>query len=335
MSPTPSVAKTRTIDVHTHNFTPRWIDSLRNNPDENTQIIATHPHDVIDYRGAAIVRLAPEMTDFDLRIQAMDDNGIDIAVISLTSPHVFWGSREASIQAAREINDDFAAARKGYGDRIQWMASLPWQYPDAAITELHRAVDNGAAGICLLTNILGTPLTDEHFRPIWQAIEKSGLPAFVHPTPPFIDVSAMGMAEFGLANTIGFTADTSLCFARMILTGFLDRFADLKLIASHGGGTLPYLIARLDQMWARGKSKQLIDNPPSTYLRRFYYDAIVYDQKTLNFLVESVGSERILYGSDYPFLIQDMPGVKARVEALPEMQSRMILNDNAANLFKL
>jgi aminocarboxymuconate-semialdehyde decarboxylase len=323
----------RIIDVHTHMFTPEWVRLLKENPDPNVRIVPGTPHEIVDYRGAPIVRLSPEMTDFDLRMEAMDRDSIDISIISLTCPNVYWGSRELSIAAARQVNDDFAAAERKYGKRIRWMASLPWEYPEDAVAELERAKEMGAVGVCLLTNILGRHLTDPEFEPIWTAIEASGLPAFIHPTTPFIDAATLGLEGFGLSNTVGFMMDTTACFARMILDGFVDRHPKLELIACHGGGTLPYLIGRFDQMWHRSRSARKVFSPPSTYLRRFWFDAIVYDQNALDLLVKQVGADRIMFGSDYPFLIADAEGVTKRVSALaPEAQAPIFWN-NAAGLF--
>jgi aminocarboxymuconate-semialdehyde decarboxylase len=325
----------RIIDVHTHMFTDEWVRLLKENPDPNVRIIPGNPHEVVDYRGAPIVRLSPEMTDFDLRMEAMERDRIDVSIISLTCPNVYWGSRELSIAAARQVNEDFAAAEKKYGQGIKWMASLPWEYPEDAVAELARAKAAGAIGVCLLTNILGRHLTDPDFEPIWTAIEESGLPAFIHPTTPFIDAATLGLEGFGLSNTVGFMMDTTACFARLILDGFMDRHPKLELIACHGGGTLPYLIARFDQMWKKSRSPQKVFAAPSSYLRRFWFDAIVYDNNALDLLVKQVGADRIMFGSDYPFLIADAEGVTQRLEKLPQEQQAPIFWQNAERLFGL
>jgi aminocarboxymuconate-semialdehyde decarboxylase len=213
------------------------------------------------------------------------------------------------------------------------MASLPWEHADEAIAEIGHARSIGASGICTLTNILGDKLTDPRFEPVWAAIEETGLPVFVHPTTPFVD--GMGLEKYGLANTIGFTTDTSLCFANMFLDGFLDRHPKLKLIACHGGGALPYLIARFDQMWNKSTSAKVSHHPPSAYLSKVWYDAIVYDDATLDFLIEQVGVDRVMFGSDYPFLIGDMVGLSQRVKRLPADQRDKVLSRNAVALFGL
>jgi aminocarboxymuconate-semialdehyde decarboxylase len=146
----------------------------------------------------------------------------------------------------------------------------------------------------------------------------------------------MGLNEYSLANTLGFTTETSLCFARMIHDGFFDRFPRIKTIACHGGGALPYLMARFDRMWTVSTvASGTIKSPPSSYLQRIYFDAVVYDQKSLEFLVEQVGLERVLYGSDYPFNLGDMTGVLARVDALGAERADAIRSANALRLFDL
>lgn len=325
----------RVIDIHTHNYTRRWVEYLRRNPDEHTRLVEGQPYDMLEYKGTRFSSLYPAMLDFGMRVEAMDAAGVDLAILSLTSPNVFWGDRSVSSENCRLANDDYAEAQKDHPNHIRWMASLPWQYPDAALIELERAIDKGAVGIATLTNILGAHLEEPQFYPVWEAIEKTGLPVFVHPTMPAIDMAEWGVGVYALGNTIGFTSDTSLAFARLIHSGFMDRFPGLRIIASHGGGALPFLITRMDKMWEARPQERDIANPPSTYLRRFWYDAIVYDETTLRFLVEMVGADRVLYGSDYPFSISDMVGVKRRVSALPSHMRDMILHGNAEQLYRL
>ena len=114
----------------------------------------------------------------------MDLARVDVAIVSLTTPSVYWGGEKVSAAAARAINDDFASAQRSHRGRIRWFASLPWQYPKAAVTELRRAVKNGAVGVMVMANIHGEHLTDPQFEPIWAAIDKLELPVLVHPCSP-------------------------------------------------------------------------------------------------------------------------------------------------------
>lgn len=320
------------IDVHTHMYTEGWLARIRENPDDSIRLVQGEKSEEIDYRGARIARISDEMLDWDQRIRNMDEAGVDVAIVSLTAPNVYVANKALSVMLAQQVNDDFAEQQSRFPARLRWFASLPWQHQAEALRELQRVQAMGTSGLCMLTNILGAPLTDPGFAPIWEAIEASGLPVFIHPTTPFVD--GMGLSEFGLANTIGFTTETSLCFARMFLDGMLDRHPGLKMIACHGGGALPYLIARFDRMWERSATPPKSKAPPSSYLDKVWYDAIVYDQQSLTFLVEQVGSDRVLYGSDYPFLIGDMAGMLARVDALPSTIRDAIRGENAADLFK-
>src|SRR5215472_5490130 len=120
--------------------------------------------------------------DYALRIQHMDSAGIDISIVSLTCPNVYWGNEDVSRRAARESNDSMAQAQNKYPDRIRWFTSLPWEYPPRALEELKRTCANGAVGVMVLANIAGKSLTDPLFAPIWAEIDRPRLPVLVHPT---------------------------------------------------------------------------------------------------------------------------------------------------------
>jgi aminocarboxymuconate-semialdehyde decarboxylase len=323
-------SRAKVIDVHTHMYSNGWVKAVEEAKDPTFQI---GPNNALIYRGGSIGRMTPPMLDWDLRIKDMDEAKVDVAVISLTAPNVFWGTRAQSVAAARSINDDFLAAQRKYDGRIRWFASLPFQHENDALDELRRAKDNGALGVCTLTNILGTPLTAPQYRSIFRECAAMQLPVFVHPTTPYTD--GMGLADYGLGNTIGFTSESSLFVARMILDGVLDELPSLKLIACHGGGAFPYLAARFDIMWERTRSVRRNKEPPTAYMKRIWYDAILYDQPTLDFLVERVGADRVLYGSDYPFTIGDMKGMLGRVDALPPAHRDAVRSGNAEKLFDL
>ncbi len=328
-------SRQRVIDVHTHMYTPRWVEALEASGDPDTIVLpAASPggDESIQYRGVVYARLYAAMFDWDARIAAMDEAGVDMALVSLTAPNVYWGAGEQSAEAARIVNEDFAEAQARRPDRIRWFASLPWDHADLAVPEVERAKAAGAVGICTLTNIKGRALIDDRYKPVWEAIEAAGMPVFIHPTTPYVD--GFGLERYGMANTIGFTTDTATCFGKMLLSGFFERFPAIKPIACHGGGTLPYLMQRFDRMWEISASRDS-EVPPSAHLRRIYFDAILYDRPTLEFLIEVVGADRVLYGSDYPFRLGDMAGIRALVDALPAEQRDAVRGGNAQALFGL
>lgn len=321
------------IDVHTHAYTRQYLAllrakggaySLKVRPDDKEEI----------FRGATPVAFPqPGHFDYDLRLKDMDENRIDTAIVSLTCPNCYWGGEDTSLEVARDSNDSMAAARQKYPGRILWYASLPWEYPQRAVEELKRCTDKGASGVMVLANVQGRSLTEPFFSPIWQAIDDRKLPVLVHPThPPGAEL--MDMGQYDLAWSVGFMADTTLCFARMIFDGFLDLYPNLKLIASHGGGTLPYLVGRFD----KGDEVELparrrIKAPPSAYLKRLWYDGICYSPQALSYLVSVVGAERVLYGTDYPHQVHDAAGMFAKTEAMQAEHRHAVREGNARRLF--
>jgi len=157
----------------------------------------------------------------------------------------------------------------------------------------------------------------------------------VHPSAP-PGSAELGLHEFQLTAPIGFTFDTSLGVARCIYDGFFDRFPNLKLIASHGGGALPYLVGRLDICWhnipaASSKTKR----PPSEYMRQIFVDTVVFRQSVVAMCVEVCGEDNVLYGSDYPHTIGDMAGCLSRVDALPDATRNKVRGWNAQRIFRL
>jgi len=325
------------IDVHTHMLTREYLELL-------TEQGAPKYRRGINKAGQQVIRMwdAPFMTlfepmwNYDLRIEDMDAAGVDLAIVSLTCPNAYFGDEPTSLKAAQLVNDSMAEQQDIRPDRIRWFASLPWQHEQSALKELDRTIEAGAVGVMVIANIDGNNLTDPGFAPIWRAIDQRHLPVLLHPGTPQ-GVREMGLDEFGLVPPIGFTFDTTLAVSRMIFDGFFDRYSDLKLIASHGGGALPYLAGRLDRCYDMIPAcSEFIGEKPSEYLRRIYYDAVVYSPGALTLCLEVAGSDdRLLYGSDYPHNIGDMSGCLARVDALPRATANKIRGANAARLFNL
>ena len=324
------------IDVHTHMLTNEWVSLLEQHGGPR-YTLKTVPGGLraIHLDGSPFMTPVPNMFDWDARIANMNKSRVDIAITSLSCPNVYWGAPEISLKAARVMNDDMAKAQRQWPERIRWFASLPWQHERLALQELQRCCENGAVGVMVLANITGQHLTDAAFANIWKEIDRRGLPVLVHPSAP-PGSKELGMHEFQLTAPIGFTFDTSLAVARCIYDGFFDRYPNLKLIASHGGGALPYLVGRLDICWdnipaARSKTAE----PPRNYMRRIYVDTVVFRQDVLNMCVSVCGPDNVLYGSDYPHTIGDMAGCLSRVDALPDGVRHQVRGGNAQRIFRL
>jgi aminocarboxymuconate-semialdehyde decarboxylase len=323
------------IDVHTHMFTRRWLELLRAGGAPYRVGVRPDGREEV-FRGVTpVVFPQPGHFDYEERIAAMDAAAIDVSIVSLTCPNVYWGGEEISAEAARDSNASMAAAQARHADRIRWFASLPWEYPRRGLDELRRSCDDGAVGVMVIANIAGRSLTEAAFAPIWAEIDRRALPVLVHPgEPPGADL--MDMGSYDLSWLVGFMFDTTLAIERMIFDGFLDRYPNLKLIAAHGGGALPYLVGRME----KGDEVELaarrrMTAHPAEYLRRIWYDCITYDLGALRYLVSVVGADRVLFGTDWPHQVHAVKESLANTAALPADQRDAIRGTNAMGLFEL
>ncbi|HET7034854.1 MAG TPA: amidohydrolase family protein [Thermomicrobiaceae bacterium] len=325
------------VDVHTHILSEEFVNLLSERGGPTYEVKTDRSGGPAVHRnGAPFMTLQPGMFDVDLRLQAMDQGGVDLSILSLTCPNVIWGSDADSLRAARLMNDHIAEVVRAHPDRFAGIASLPWRSASDSLPELDRAIDQlGYKGVTVLANIGGQPLTDPAFAPIWEAIDRRGLPVLVHPTtPPGVD--EMDMTVYNLVASVGFMIDTTLAVARMIYDGFFDRYPNLKLIAPHAGATLPYLAGRLDQCWDKMPACRVnISQPPSSYLRRIFFDTVAYEQNAIDLCLKVGGPSQLLYGSDYPHNIGDIAGCLARTEALPSEVVEDVKSRNAMRVFGL
>jgi aminocarboxymuconate-semialdehyde decarboxylase len=326
----------KVVDVHTHMLNDAYLALLKRHGGgyKVKKVVGGQTGIVKD--GAPFMTLMPGMFDYELRIEAMDRAGVDVAIVTLTSPNVFWGAAAASLQAAKAVNDDMAAQSRRFPERIRFMCSLPWQHAKLAVAELKRACEElGAVGVMQLASVDGVSLTDRRFAPIWKEIDRRALPVLIHPSAP-PGTKYLDLMKYNLIASVGFMFDTSLSVSRMIFDAFLERYPNLKLIAAHGGGALPYIAGRLDICFDNMPAcREKITQKPSIYLKRIYYDSVVFQQESLELAIKVGGEDRMLYGSDYPHNIGDMAGCLARVNALPPDVVEDVKHRNAERLFKL
>jgi aminocarboxymuconate-semialdehyde decarboxylase len=328
------------IDVHTHMFGTAWRRMyLEHGGEGNTIARREDGREYLIIDGEPNLVFPPAILDYDLFVKGLDESRVDIAIMSLTTPNVHWGSAETSAETARLVNDEMAEAQAAYPDRLRFLASLPWEYPELAVAELERSRAKGAVGVMVLAHINHRHLTDPLFEPVWQAIDRHGLPVLVHPTTPF------GAAEVDyhlerrfLIASVGYTFDTTLAITRIVSHGFLDRYPNMKIIASHGGGYVPFIASRLDLFFRAGQG---VANPtialteePTEYLGRLYYDAVVYRGDALQMCINLAGADHVLFGSDFP-MPADFGILHDLTTALPDDQSKAIRGRNALRIFKL
>ena len=165
----------RYVDVHTHMLDRQWLKMLKEKggPRYSVEPLTDEVEGIYKH-GAHFMTPMPGHFDYDLRVRDMDEAGVDLAIVSLTCPNVFWGDESSSCEAARIVNDAMVEGQRKHPTRIRWFLSLPWEYPGEAVKELDRAHDNGAVGVMVLANVAGRHLTEEAFQPIWKAIRRQG-----------------------------------------------------------------------------------------------------------------------------------------------------------------
>jgi len=327
------------IDVHTHILSKAYADLLeKHGPPKYGLSTDSEGSTVVTRKGARFMTFTAPMFDPEMRLEAMDAVGVELELLTYTSPNCYWAEGDLGEQVARVMNDELADVCARWPKRYKGMCSIPLQNPDQALRELARAVDElGMIGVIVLANVNETPLDDPMFEPVWAELNRRKLPTLIHPhAPP--GVPELGLGDYGMIASVGFMVDTTLAITRLALGGVLERYPDWPIIVSHAGATLPYIAGRLDQCYHHiPDARARAPHPPSTYLKRLYYDAVAYDVKALKLAYDLAGPERVMYGSDYPHNIGDMPGCAQRVEALdvPEAHKQMIREDNARRLFGL
>jgi aminocarboxymuconate-semialdehyde decarboxylase len=310
--------KTKRIDVHSHVLPRELIELIRKQPrDYLMRVEGVGEQEKFvrdDQHGTPIYA---EFFDADTKVEGMDRKGIDISLLSVT-PVVFfyWLSADAGLAACRVMNDGIARMAAARPDRLRGMATLPMQNTDAAIAELERVVrEHGFRSVELGCRVQGQLLSDEKFRPVLKRASELGVFIFTH---PYIagDLPA-DLGCYYLGNTVAMPFDTALMAAHLMFSGALDELKTLKIVLSHGGGYIPYQIGRLAHGHKmRAGTRRDSKTSPADLLRRFYFDALTHDAQAARYLIDKVGADRVVIGTDHPF---DMgpENLRASIDAIP------------------
>ena len=234
------------------------------------------------------------------RITDMEKMGIDMQVLSIANPSVYFADPKTNLYLAQVTNDYIAEICKKYPKRFLGFASVPLNDVDSSIIEIKRAINElEMNGLALGTNINGKPLDAPEYLSFFDEANRMGLPILLHPMPPrFIEI----VRKYALVPVLGFVLETTITVARIIFSGMLEKYQKMHLILSHLGGALPYLAGRLDWGYRDFADCSLnISSLPSEYMRRIYYDtALSFYKPTMRCAYETAGSDRLVLGSDYP-----------------------------------
>jgi predicted TIM-barrel fold metal-dependent hydrolase len=330
----------RTITLEEHYATSAFIGGPGRQLQDQAQAARAHPQ-----VAAGIAQLIDQLCDLDeRRIADMDAAGIDVQVLSLTSPGVEQLDATEAVELARDANDRLADAVRRHPSRFAGFAALPTMAPDSAAAELERMVrDHGFKGALINGHIRGRYLDDTFFWPVLECAEALQVPLYLHPTPPpqpVIEASYVGNyaqgVTVGLATAAwGWHIDTANHVLRLILSGAFDRYPRLQLIIGHLGEGLPFMLPRLELALPTELTK--LHRPIGAYLREnlhYTFAGFNYLPTFLDLLLQ-VGVDRIMFSADYPYA--SMARARAFLDQLPVSPAdrARIAHGNAERLLQL
>jgi aminocarboxymuconate-semialdehyde decarboxylase len=341
-APSRGAKRWRTIDIHCHCMVPEATAMVlkttgmpSGGPDTNA---SAHVNDltksIMQQRGKIDF---PKLTDLETRLADMDSAGIDVQVISPYPGHfVYAAPPEVARDSARMVNDHIASLVTKHPDRLMGMGTVPLQNCEMAITELDRTVNElGFRGVELCTNVRGIDLTRAGLEKFFARAEELGVLIFLHPS----GTSLVGrMSDHYFPNILGHPLDSALAVGHLIFDGYLERFSKLKICIAHGGGYLPGYWGRFDHAFAHREDCRVnINKPPSEYLKKLYFDTVVFDERELAHLIDIWGADHIMLGTDYPFDMAepDPVGFLSRVKSVSDKDMALVAGGNAERLLGL
>jgi len=321
------------IDIHTHYYPESYFQLIRTLPSEFAFDRDPTGRTIIKYRGARFFGVTAPMTDVGKRLEDMDRVGIDVEVVSLSTPNVFFADETKQPDVARAVNDAYAELTARHPARFKAFASIPMDSPEHALKELHRVIDElRMNGVILLSNIRGRALTSPTYRPFFEEANRMQLCILLH---PMIPVNAEAFTQYVLGPLVGFPFDTSLAVARMCFDGLLSDFPNIRWIIAHAGGAIPFLMERLDNGFRDfAECRARIDQLPSTYLKKLYYDTVTFSPHVLRMLRDMVGTDHMLMGSDYPHMLGSIDRAVSSIDDLtiPKAEKQIIFGGAALSI---
>ncbi|WP_198351323.1 amidohydrolase family protein [Flavisphingomonas formosensis] len=328
------------IDVHCHIATPAVEKLVAGHPARDAEMTTTHvlqggPSTEYN-RTVMLPACVRRMTDLPGRIADMDAMGVDVQILS-PSPgqYYYWAEPDLADRIVALQNEHIARTVTDHPDRFRGLAAVSLQHPDLAVRQLTHAVRNlGLRGVEISSTDGTRELGDPSFEPFWAKAEELGAVVFIHPLG-----SSLGarLDRHYLANVIGQPIETTIALSHLIFGGVLDRYTGLKIVAAHGGGYLPTYPDRSDHAWGARPDSHSMAEPLTSYLKRIWFDNLVYTPQAIRALIDRVGVERLVVGTDFPFDMgaYDVQAVVERVAGLSSAEREAILGGNALALFGL
>lgn len=317
------------IDCQSHLFSPQMLARLEARTVD--PLVYRRGEDRYIRMGDWHRKVLPNHLDVAAKLADMDRAGIELTALSINDPGPEWFGDEAAA-VARESNDFIAGIVADHSSRFLGLAVLPLPDVQAALAELERAQGElGLRGLLMYTNIAGRFPDEEEFAPVWRRASELGLPVLLHPAKPLTIDFVKG---YEMTSSLGNMFENTIALTRIVMSGLLDRLPELKLVCPHLGGTLPYIVGRIDhQTQVLKRGPKYLTRPPSEYLRQVYFDVVSPWPPALRLVHDLLGPERLLFASDHPWV--DPQRIVDTVETLelPPAAAALIYRDNARRLF--
>jgi aminocarboxymuconate-semialdehyde decarboxylase len=324
------------VDLHSHFFPVEALQNLGKFQDRAPKIVLDQGKLSVTSRIGMRAGLSAGAYDPMARIKALDEMNIDLQAISPSPILLFyWDEPAVAAHFSRQQNAAIQSVVQKYPDRFVGFGSVPLQSVRDAVVIAEEAKNMGLKGLEIGNAVGDKPLDDPSFDPFFAAAQKLDMLLFIHPLEGGVDADDPLMPILG--NVLQFTFRTTMMVERMILKGMLEKYPNLRLCLSHGGGLLALNIWRLDHSYSlRADLKKVIPQKPSEYLKQLYFDTIVHSVAALQYLVKVVGADRVVVGTDYPMAMGDFESViKVKQLDLADDEREKILGGNAARALNL
>ena len=326
-----------TIDLHAHVIPPEVLRDAAPAEEWRPRVWWEDGRQLVEHGGRRIGSAVAEFVDVGGILEAEDAAGVERVVLCPWVPLLSYDAEpEEGLSRCRLQNDALAALARAYPERVSALEAVPLQEPELAAAELEALMADGSLrGVEVAASVRGAYLGDERLEPFWAAAEATGALVFVHPTTRGFDAPAF--AEHYLWNTVGNPLETTVTAAHMVMAGVLERHPTLRVLLAHGGGALLALRGRLRHAHAfQPDARSRLRESPDESIARFHHDSLTHDTGLLRALVDHVGPERVVLGSDYPFDMGDPRAVESvRALGLAPEAEQAILAGNAARLLGL
>lgn len=330
--------KSLVVDIHCHRQSMPATEKMK-------EVANWSGHEALGYGNDAtrkvnqqqLAALIPKMTSVEERLADMDKMGVDIQAVCVPPyQYYYWAEPDVGREVSRQMNDELAEVVAGTPDRFVGLGTIPLQDTGMAVAELERCVKElGFRGVEISTNVNGEELCSPRLEKFFAKAEELDVLIFIHPSG---FTHADRLTEHYFINLIGHPLESTIGISQLIFGGTMEKYPGLKICVAHGGGFLPAYSGRMDHGHAgRADCRTVISKAPTEYLKKFYFDTMVFEPDQLGYLINKFGADHILLGTDYPYDMgyYDPLGLIGGVAGLNEADQAQVRGLNAARLLKI